>query len=113
MPDEKKEKKPAAPPPQAGAIKPKGKKKKISVLKRIRQDKKKRKHSYSVKMNLKALLKKVTAAIKAKDKEKANEAFRIVTSALDKAACKKIIHKNKAARHKSILGKRLQKLLAA
>ena len=112
MPDEKKEKKPTVPAPSA-ALKPKGKKKKFSVLKRARQDKKKRKHNYSIKMILKTLLKKVSAAITAKDKEKAKEAFRLATSALDKAARKRIIHKNKAARHKSILGKRLRALLTA
>lgn len=112
MPDEKKEKKPTAPVPTA-AIKPRGKKKKLSVLKRIRQDKKKKEHNHSIMANLKALLKKVNTAIIAKEKEKAIEAFRLVTSALDKAALKKIIHKNKAARHKSTLGKRLHQLLTA
>ena len=111
MPDEKKEKKPTAPP--SAVLKPKGKKKKFSVLKRARQDKKKKEHNHSIKMAIKALLKKISTAITAKDKKKATEAFHIVTSVLDKAARKRIIHKNKAARHKSILAKRLHALLTA
>jgi len=112
MPEEKKEKKPAAAPP-SGILKPKGKKKKLSVLKRARQDKKKSGRNYSAKSTLKSLLKKVNTAIMAKDKDKAKELFHLLTSTLDKAARKRIIHKNKAARHKSILARRLHALLTA
>ncbi|EGR04148.1 30S ribosomal protein S20 [Vibrio cholerae HC-51A1] len=46
-------------------------------------------------------MKKTVAAIAAGDKEAATAAFAVVTPILDRMATKGLIHKNKAARHKS------------
>jgi small subunit ribosomal protein S20 len=46
-------------------------------------------------------MKKTVAAIEAGDKEAATAAFAAVTPILDRMATKGLIHKNKAARHKS------------
>lgn len=104
MPEEKK-------PAQPAAVKAGIKKKKPSVLKRERQDRKRREHNFSIKMALKTLLKKLITAIKAKDKKKAQDLFHLVTSNLDKAARKRIIHKNRASRLKSRLARKLHLLL--
>ncbi|NCN23603.1 MAG: 30S ribosomal protein S20, partial [Gallionella sp.] len=47
--------------------------------------------------------KKVIKAVQTGDKAAAQEVFRASTSVVDSIADKKIIHKNKAARHKSRL----------
>ena len=46
-------------------------------------------------------IKKVLAAIEAGDKAAAQEAFTAAVPVLDRMATKGLIHKNKAARHKS------------
>lgn len=58
-------------------------------------------------------IKKVNAAIEAGDVEQANTAYTAVVSILDRYANKGgILHKNKAARHKSRLYKRIKALSA-
>jgi len=119
MPEEKKSSataksagtsRPSAP---SGQVKPKIKKRKLSVLKRIRQEERKRKHNLSIKTKLKSLIKNVSLAIASKDKEKAREALRIASSALDKAALKNVIHRNKASRLKARLSRKVHALLSA
>ncbi|XQF92224.1 30S ribosomal protein S20 [Pseudoalteromonas espejiana] len=56
------------------------------------------------------LLQKVTAAIEAGDKEAAQQAFSVATPILDRYATKGLIHKNKAARHKSRLAAKIKAL---
>lgn len=51
-------------------------------------------------------------AIEAGDKEKANEALNSASSVIDRVADKKIIHKNKAARHKSRLSAAIKAIKA-
>jgi small subunit ribosomal protein S20 len=115
MPEEKKEAKAKKPESQApaGAVKSKVKKRKPSVLKNIRQTKRKHEHNMVIKTNLKSILKQVNAAINSKNKEKTKELLNPAFSALDKAARKNIIHANKAARFKSRLSKKAGALLAA
>ena len=48
-------------------------------------------------------IKRVREAIAAGDQAAANEVFRKASSVIDRVADKQIIHKNKAARHKSRL----------
>jgi small subunit ribosomal protein S20 len=74
-----------------------------SAAKRLRQDKKRHERNVSVKSKLKTLAKKVEEQIQKGDINQAKEALREATSSLDKAVQKGIIHKNKAARKKSIL----------
>lgn len=57
-------------------------------------------------------IKKVLAAINAKDVEAAKAAYAEAVPVIDRIADKGIIHKNKAARHKSRLNEQIKKLAA-
>lgn len=71
--------------------------------KRARQAVKQRAHNASLRTELRTAIKKVQKAILAGDKTAAQAVFSASTSVVDSIADKKIIHKNKAARHKSRL----------
>lgn len=71
--------------------------------KRARQADKQREHNASQRSELRTAIKKVTKAVAAGDKAAAQAVFQESTSIVDSIADKKIIHKNKAARHKSRL----------
>jgi small subunit ribosomal protein S20 len=71
--------------------------------KRARQSVARNKHNSSLRSMLRTSIKRVRAAIDAGDKEAAAKAFHQSMSVIDSVADKKIIHKNKAARHKSRL----------
>jgi small subunit ribosomal protein S20 len=71
--------------------------------KRARQADKQREHNMSLRSELRTAIKKVQKAIEAGDKSAAKTVFSESTSIVDSIADKKIIHKNKAARHKSRL----------
>ena len=55
-------------------------------------------------------LKKVVAAVEAKDKDAAQAAFAAAVPVLDRLAGRGILHKNKAARHKSRLSAKIKAL---
>lgn len=74
-----------------------------SARKAARQSEKRRQHNASLRSELRSAIKRVKKAIDAGDKDAARAVLRESTSALDSIADKKIIHKNKAARHKSRL----------
>ena len=71
--------------------------------KRARQADKQREHNTSLRSELRTAIKTVAKAIEAGDKAAAQAIFNKSTSIVDSIADKKIIHKNKAARHKSRL----------
>ena len=71
--------------------------------KRARQAVKQNAHNSSLRSELRTAIKKVTKAIAAGDKTAAQAVYRSSVSTVDSIADKKIIHKNKAARHKSRL----------
>jgi small subunit ribosomal protein S20 len=71
--------------------------------KRARQSVERNKHNASLRSMLRTSIKRVRQAIEAGDKTVAAEVFQKATSTIDRIADKKIIHKNKAARHKSRL----------
>jgi small subunit ribosomal protein S20 len=71
--------------------------------KRARQSVALNRHNSSLRSMLRTSIKRVRAAIATGDKEVASDAFRKSMSVIDSVADKKIIHKNKAARHKSRL----------
>lgn len=71
--------------------------------KRARQSVARNMHNSSLRSMLRTSIKRVRAAVAAGDKNAANEALRKTASVIDSVADKKIIHKNKAARHKSRL----------
>ena len=74
-----------------------------SARKRARQAETNRKANASRRSMMRTYMKKVVAAIEAGDKDKATEAFKTAETILDRSAKNGLIHKNKAARHKSRL----------
>jgi len=74
-----------------------------SAKKRAVQSEKRRKHNASRRSMVRTFIKKVDAAIAAGDKEAAQNAFTVMQPLVDRQAAKGLIHKNKAARHKSNL----------
>ena len=81
--------------------------------KRVRQAEKHRTHNASRRSMMRTFIKKTLAAIAAGDQEAAKEVFSKTTSVLDKAAKTGLIHKNKAARHKSRLSQKIKAMAAA
>jgi small subunit ribosomal protein S20 len=74
-----------------------------SARKRARQNEKRRRHNASLRSELRSAVKSVRKAIEAGDKSAASSVFRNASGIVDSIADKDIIHKNKAARHKSRL----------
>lgn len=81
--------------------------------KRVRQAKKRRQINMSARSMMRTCLKKTVSAIAVKDVSKAEENYKAAIKAVDKMASKGIIHKNKAARHKSRLNAQIKKLKEA
>ena len=71
--------------------------------KRIRQNEKRRMANKSKRSAMRTAIKKVISAIESKDKTTAAESFRQAQPIIDGAVNNGLIHKNKAARHKSRL----------
>ncbi|MGB0448964.1 MAG: 30S ribosomal protein S20 [Porticoccaceae bacterium] len=78
--------------------------------KRARQNEKRRQHNASLRSMVRTYLKKVDAAIAAGVQADAQEAYASAVPVLDRMADKGIIHKNKAARHKSRLNAQVKAL---
>ena len=78
--------------------------------KRARQNDTQRIHNASLQSTLRTALKKITKAILSGDKKVAKKTFDENTPVIDRIADKKIIHKNKAARHKSRLNSALKSM---
>lgn len=78
--------------------------------KRARQAEKSRQHNASLRSMVRTYLKKVVAAIESKDKAAAQTAYAAAVPVIDRLADKGIIHKNKAARHKSRLNAQIKAL---
>ncbi|WP_296907170.1 30S ribosomal protein S20 [Marvinbryantia sp.] len=76
-----------------------------SAKKRILVNKTKAMRNKSIKSGVKTAIKKVEAAVAAKDKAAASEALLSATATIDKAATKGVYHKNNAARKVSRLTK--------
>ena len=74
-----------------------------SARKRARQNEKRRRHNASLRSELRSAVKGVRKAIEAGDKTAARNVLQHATGIIDSVADKDIIHKNKAARHKSRL----------
>jgi small subunit ribosomal protein S20 len=81
-----------------------------SAKKRARQAEARRKHNASRRSMMRSYLKKVVYAIEAGNKKDAQAAFERAIPVIDAATTKGLIHKNKAARHKSRLNARIQAL---
>ena len=76
----------------------------------MHQDEVRRIRNKSYKTRVKNVVKAVETAIEAQDREAAEQAFQKAIPTLDRVAGKGIIHKNKAARKKSRLAKRIHAL---
>ena len=81
-----------------------------SAKKRAIQAEKARKHNASRRSMTRTYVKKVVAAIAAGDKATAQAAFEAAQPILDRMATKGLIHKNKAARHKTRLAAQIKAL---
>ena len=80
--------------------------------KRARQAEKRRAHNASLRSLVRTNIKKVVAAINTGDAEQARAAYNSAVPVIDRMADKGIIHKNKAARHKSRLNAQVKALSA-
>lgn len=81
-----------------------------SAKKRARQAEKHRQHNASLRSMVRTYIKKVVVAIAAGDKKQAEEALKAAQPVIDRMASKGLIHKNKAARHKSRLTASVKKM---
>ncbi len=80
--------------------------------KRARQSEKRRAHNASLRSLVRTSIKKVDAAISSGNAEEAKAAYDSAVPVIDRMADKGIIHKNKAARHKSRLNAQVKALSA-
>ncbi len=84
-----------------------------SAKKRARQAEKRRQHNASLRSMVRTSIKKVVYALDAKDLEQAKAAYTAAVPVIDRMADKGLIHKNKAARHKSRLNAQIKTLASA
>ncbi len=78
--------------------------------KRARQAEKRRQHNASQRSTMRTYLKRVVKAVAEGKKTVATTEYRLMASAVDQLANKGLIHKNKAARHKSRLAAHIKTL---
>ncbi len=81
-----------------------------SAKKRARQSEERRMHNKHIRSSMRTRVKSVVSAIETGDKEAAIAAYKHAIPAIDGSVSKGIIHKNKAARHKSRLNSRIQSM---
>ena len=81
-----------------------------SARKRARQAETSRRANASRRSMMRTYMKKVVAAIEAGDKALATEAFKVAAPIIDSSVTGGLIHKNKAARHKSRLNAQIKAL---
>ena len=84
-----------------------------SQMKRNRQNERRRLRNKAVRSELKTRIKTFVKAADAGDDDAAGAALRAAVRKLDVAAAKGVIHKNKAANHKSALMRRAQRSTAS
>lgn len=81
-----------------------------SAKKRVRLSEERRIHKKHYTTTMRTHIKRVVAAIEAGDKEAASAAYTAAIPSIDSGVSKGLIHKNKAARHKSRLNSRIRAL---
>jgi small subunit ribosomal protein S20 len=84
-----------------------------SAIKNIRKSARKREHNKVFRSRARTLIKRTRRLIDTGDLDGAQESAQLAIKALDKAAKRKVIHPNNAARRKSRLMKRLNTALEA
>ncbi len=80
--------------------------------KRARQGEARRQRKAGARSMFRTYIKKVIYAVEAGDKKAAEDAYKAAIPVIDAAASKGLIHKNKAARHKSRLHKHVKTMAA-
>lgn len=83
-----------------------------SAEKRARQAVKRRAHNMAARSRLRTAIKSVVNAIEAGNKDEAQANLKAAVPVIDTMVNKGIIHRNKAARHKSHLSARVKELSA-
>jgi small subunit ribosomal protein S20 len=78
--------------------------------KRARQAEVRRAANKTLRTRVRSAIKNTLTAIEGGDKSKAETAFRSAVPIIDSSVNKGIIHKNKAARHKSQLNRRIHSM---
>ena len=81
-----------------------------SARKRARQAVKNRAHNMALRSRFRTAVKSVIKAIRGGDAESATVAYRKAVPVIDSTVTKGLIHRNKAARHKSRLNARIREL---
>jgi small subunit ribosomal protein S20 len=84
-----------------------------SARKRNRQNKVRNERNRAVKHEIKTYINRVMAAVDTKDFGAASKELQLAVTRLDKAAARRIVHPNTAARTKSRLASRVAKLKTA
>jgi small subunit ribosomal protein S20 len=82
----------------------------LSARKRARQNEKHRLNNAGQRSRARTSIKKVLAAIEAGDKSTAEAAYKEAVPAIDRCVSKGLMHRNKAARHKSRLNQHIREL---
>lgn len=82
----------------------------VQARKRARQAESRRQRNAGRRSEMRTEVKKVLSAIEAGDKAAAESAYKSAVPLLDNLAGKGLIHKNKAARHKSRLNAKIRAL---
>lgn len=82
-----------------------------SAQKRARQAEKTRKHNMGLRSSMRTKVKDVIKACDAGDKDTAQAAYKVAVPVIDSMVNKGIVNKNKAARHKSRMNKRVKALV--
>jgi small subunit ribosomal protein S20 len=83
-----------------------------SAEKAARQAEKHRARNIALRSRMRSALRKVAASIAAGNKETARASYQEAVPMIDTLVTKKIVHRNKAARHKSRLAARIRKMPA-
>lgn len=82
----------------------------LSARKRARQAEKHRLHNASQRSHVRTAIKKVLVAIESGDKSAAETAYKAAVPAIDRSVTKGLMHRNKAARHKSRLNNHVRNM---
>jgi small subunit ribosomal protein S20 len=83
-----------------------------SAAKKARQAEKRRQHNAAMRTRVRSAVKKTARATKTGDAAAARSAYQAAVPEIDTMVSKGIIHRNKAARHKSRLNKAIKALAA-
>ena len=79
-----------------------------SAVKRVRQHEKRRRHNASLRSRMRTFIKRVLKAVATGERDQAQAAYREAVPVIDASVGKGLLHKNKAARHKSHLNARVR-----